>query len=98
MPSTIISERSASVVSSCLRLTRTPRCLLLPCVDTGPGLTLNCGMVRNRSEAVIAPVMAKSCGDKLTTGTPTAVVPRISEPVISTVSGISSACATTSAA
>jgi hypothetical protein len=52
-------------------------------------------MVRNRSDAVSVPVMAKSCGERLTTGTPTAAVPRISEPVISTVSGISSAWATT---
>ena len=54
------------------------------------------GRYLNRSAVVRAPVMAKSCGLKFVTGTPTAAVPRMSEPVISTVSGISSAWATIS--
>src|SRR5207247_1061083 len=42
---------------------------------------------------VSAPVCAKSCGLRLVTGTPTAAVPRMSEPVTSTCSGTSWACA-----
>src|SRR5258706_9440437 len=58
-------------------------------------MTLNCGTVRNRSEVVSAPVVRKSCGLRFVTGTPTAAVPRMSEPVIRTCSGtsIGDACA-----
>ena len=97
MPSIIISDRVAVPVSRPRRLTLVPRSILAPdMVATGPGATLAAGKVRNRSAVVSAPVMAKSIGLKFVTGTPTAAVPRISEPVISTVSGISSAWATTS--
>jgi hypothetical protein len=48
------------------------------------------GKFLNRSAVVNEPVWAKSIGLRFTTGTPTAIVPRISEPVISTFSGISS--------
>ena len=95
MPSIIISERVAEPVSRPRRLTLTPLSTLAPdCVATGPGETLAAGKDLNRSAVVRAPVIAKSDGLRLVTGTPTAAVPRISEPVISTVSGISSAWAT----
>ncbi len=95
MPSIIISDRVALPVSRPRRFTLVPRSILAPdMVATGPGATFAAGKVRNRSAVVSAPVCAKSIGLKFVTGTPTAVVPRISEPVISTVSGISSAWAT----
>ncbi len=69
--------------------------LLLATVPTGPGVTLADGMLLNRSEVVRAPLVTKSCVLRLVTGTPTATAPRMSEPVISTVSGTSiSACPT----
>jgi hypothetical protein len=68
-----------------------PRSMLAPTlVATAPGATEAAGKNRNRSAVVSAPVVAKSCGLKLVTGTPTASVLRISDPVISTTSGISS--------
>src|SRR5262245_30168970 len=97
MPSTIRSERVAVPVSRPRMLTLTARSITAPAfVATPAGITLAAGKVLNRSAVFRAPVMAKSCGLRLVTGTPTAAVPRISEPVISTVSGTSSAWATIS--
>src|SRR5258706_13066338 len=50
-------------------------------------------MGRNRSGVGTAPVVLKSLGLKFVTGTPTATVPRMSDPVIRTFSGSPSACA-----
>src|SRR6185503_14859019 len=97
MPSIISSERTASPVSSPRRLTRVARATKLPALVPGaPGETLAAGNVLKSSAVVSEPVTAKSIGLRLVTGTPTAAVPRMSEPVISTVSGISSAWATCS--
>src|SRR5215471_10087004 len=60
---------------------------------TLPGTKFSDGTFRKTSELCSAPVIAKSCGLRLVTGTPTATVPRIKDPVIKTVSGISPAFA-----
>ena len=76
-------------------LTFVPRSMVAPeLVPTPEGMTLAAGKALNRSAVLSAPTLAKSVGLKLVTGTPTAAVPRINEPVIRTVSGMSSAWAT----
>jgi len=62
----------------------------------GTGLHIGCGHCAEEIGCGVGPRYAqKSCGLRLVTGTPTAAVPRMSEPVTSTCSGTSSgvACA-----
>src|SRR5262245_41016033 len=96
-PSTRNRLRVPVLLSKPRRFTLTVRSWLPAAEEAfGSDPTTAWGIVRNRSPTVKAPTMAKSCGAKLITGTPTAAVPRISDPVISMVSGTSSAWATTS--
>src|SRR5689334_14218024 len=74
---------------------RASRPILAPDVVPTDGMKFASGMVRKRSLVLIAPLWVKSCGLRLVTGTPTAAVPRISDPVTSTCSGtvVGAACA-----